>query len=197
MSWDTSYRRVKCPCGKGEVVQEIREDDWNRVEEGKPVIQCPECAERYKLITKRFPSYKPLRGDVVNHFLVPKDFEFNNELKDSYGSVSWWELAKKDFSEYLVVEFSKDSLLNAYDDVKGSSSVSSLRGFAKEIAKDKRRYTGSCKIRELEALIERSIEMYDSYIGNYEQRLKEKRENDRLRKENYEQLKREGILLDL
>ena len=40
MSWDKTYKKEICPCGKGVLVQEVRDDDWNRVEFGKPYIEC-------------------------------------------------------------------------------------------------------------------------------------------------------------
>ena len=34
MSWDTIEKRIKCPCGKGEIVQVNKDNDWGQYIEG-------------------------------------------------------------------------------------------------------------------------------------------------------------------
>ena len=36
------------------IEQEIKGDDWNRIEEETPIIQCEECSKRYKIESKYF-----------------------------------------------------------------------------------------------------------------------------------------------
>lgn len=55
MSWETiRVNKIKCPCGKGTIEQEIKGDDWNRIEEETPIIQCDECSKKYKIESKYF-----------------------------------------------------------------------------------------------------------------------------------------------
>lgn len=55
MSWETiRVNKIKCPCVKGTIEQEIKGDDWNRIEEETPIIQCEECSKRYKIESKYF-----------------------------------------------------------------------------------------------------------------------------------------------
>lgn len=63
MSWDKTYNKEICPCGKGILVQEVRDDDWNRVEFGKPYIECEECKTKYKIIERHF--FNPLGKAMV------------------------------------------------------------------------------------------------------------------------------------
>ena len=56
MSWDTTEKRIKCPCGKGEIVQVNKDNDWGQYIEGTPVIECPECAKKYSLVSKTYTS---------------------------------------------------------------------------------------------------------------------------------------------
>ena len=55
MSWETiRVNKIKCPCGKGTIEQEIKGDDWNRIEEETPIIKCDECSKKYKIESKHF-----------------------------------------------------------------------------------------------------------------------------------------------
>lgn len=53
MSWEViNTKKIKCICGKGTIIQEIIGDDWNRIEDKQPVIQCEECAKKYTIESK-------------------------------------------------------------------------------------------------------------------------------------------------
>ena len=55
MSWEViSVKRIKCLCGNGIIKQNILGDDWNRIEEEVPVIECPKCSENYKIERELF-----------------------------------------------------------------------------------------------------------------------------------------------
>ena len=44
MSWEvSSINEIQCPCGKGKIKQVIKDDDWGRIKEETPVIECKEC----------------------------------------------------------------------------------------------------------------------------------------------------------
>lgn len=195
MSWDTTERITKCPCGKGKIVQCIKEDDWNQVREETPYIDCPECSQKFKIESESFSSCKPERGTWTYYYLVLKDLKPEREDLDNYPHVYDYELARKDFSEYLIFDYSKKDLEAAYMELKDSSSIASLNDVAKEIAKEKKRYTKSCKTKELLILVEKAIAHYDAYHGNYEQREEERKENEKIHKEYYDEVRKKGILI--
>ena len=57
MSWEVINKNsIKCLCGKGEIVQEIKADDWNRVEEAFPIICCNICKDKYIIESKMMSS---------------------------------------------------------------------------------------------------------------------------------------------
>lgn len=196
MSWDTTEKRIKCPCGKGEIVQVNKDNDWGQSIEGTPVIECPECAKKYRLVSKTHTSYKPGHGSWTNYYLVPKGIKPDKKYKSSFEYVNGYELAKKDFAEYLIVDYPKNVLEEVHAELLNATSVSALRSAASRIAKDKKRYTGSCKIKELTLLVKKAIDGFDSYNGNWQQRDDEEQENIKAEEEYFAKVRKEGILLD-
>ena len=50
MSWEEMYTcSTICPCGKGKITQASYGDDWNRYKDGPVVIECEECAKKYRV----------------------------------------------------------------------------------------------------------------------------------------------------
>ena len=121
----------------------------------------------------------------------------DKKYKSSFEYVNVYELAKKDFAEYLIVEYPKSVLEEAYAELLNATSVSALRSAASRIAKYKKRYTGSCKIKELTPLVKKAIDEFDSYNGNWQQRDDEEQENIKAEQEYIAKVRKEGILLDL
>jgi|SRR5690554_1214668 len=191
MSWYSSERKIKCHCGKGEIIQISESDDWNGHREWSPTIECPECNNKYKVISKTFSDNKA--ETWTNYYLVPKDFEYDKSRKNVYENMKYGS----DFSEYLIVHYSKQILEEVYDTLIKSTSVASLKGDAYRMAIDKKKKTGSCKIGELTAFVKKAIDGFDSYVGNWQQRYNEKQENIQIDRENFEKVKREGILLKI
>lgn len=196
MSWDVTEKRIKCPCGQGEISQVRKDDDWGRTIEYTPTIECPVCAKKYRVESQYHQSYKPGRGDWTNYFLVPKGLKPSKAKRSSFPGVNGWELARKDFSEYLIVFYPKSDLIEAASEVSMASSVSSLEGAARSIAKAKRSYTKSCTIKDLRPLIESALGRYDSYRGNHEQREEESDYNSSVEEEYEKEVQKQGILLD-
>lgn len=191
MGRDSYERRIKCPCGKGEIIQISESDDWNRFSEWTPEIVCPECKNKYKVISKTFTDNK---GETwTKYYLVLKSFEYDKIRKNIYENLKY----ESDFSEYLIVHYSKKLLEEAYDTLINSTSVASLKGEAYRIALDKKKKTGSCKIGELTTFVKKAIDGFDSYVGNWQQRYDEKQENIKIDQENFEKVKREGICLNI
>ena len=191
MSWDSYERKIKCPCGKVNIILVTESDDLNRHREWDPTIDCPECNKKYKVISKTFCDNK---GETwTNYYLVPINFKFDKSKKSVYGTMKYGN----DFSEYLIVHYPKQILENVYDVITKSTSVASLKGDAYKVASDKKKRTGSCKIGELTILVKKAINGFDSYVGNWKQRNDEEQENIKIDQENFEKVKREGIFLKI
>ena len=72
MSWETiSIKKVECPCGKGTIEQEIRGDDWNRIEVETPIINCTDCSNKYDIESKYF--YPKPKHDYTIYYCVDKN----------------------------------------------------------------------------------------------------------------------------
>jgi hypothetical protein len=71
MSWDElNTIEVKCPCGKGKVIQKSYMDDWNR-HKYEQLISCPDCEKVYQLEKLTFSQ-----GGIIykSFYLVRKDY---------------------------------------------------------------------------------------------------------------------------
>ena len=72
MSWEVmNVKQIKCLCGNGIIKQEILGDDWNRIEEGTPIIECKKCSEQYRIVSKSF-NPKPYHGYTI-YYCIDKD----------------------------------------------------------------------------------------------------------------------------
>lgn len=69
MSWERiNTKTTKCPCGKGIIKMDIYGDDWNRIEERTPTINCQECAQKYE-ITSEYFNPKPYHDYTIYYCL--------------------------------------------------------------------------------------------------------------------------------
>lgn len=75
MSWEeTGISQTVCPCGKGYITQKHYGDDWNRFEDGQVIIECEECAKKYKTETITHYARLSSDGSWSEYFLTPKDY---------------------------------------------------------------------------------------------------------------------------
>ena len=160
MSWDKTYKKEICQCGKGVLVQEVRDDDWNRVEFGKPYIECEECKTKYKIIERHFfqPHWK---GDGICYYLVPIDLVDDAVYENKYTNIDVRKLAQEHFSKCLKCVYSLNVLNEALSELKKISNCSSVKGFAREIIKLRKKYLHSCRLKELTQEIIKAINTYD------------------------------------
>ncbi len=169
MSWDHDIRKIKCPCGKGFISQESRSDDWGRTEHYPPSINCPECAQKYKIETVRYFCYK-WDGDGVSYYLTPKDYpEYSGITESSQFPAATSNI--RNYNEWFTEKYTKEQLrsaLNEFQEKKSSSKVE--LGISKEITKEHKRVFRTVKVSEIIPRLQQIIENYDSYFGNYEQR---------------------------
>lgn len=153
MSWDHIIKTIKCPCGKGTIEKDTKSDDWNRIEEGTPYINCPDCKSKYVLKTI---THIRLRNGIETysyHYLVPKDIDLSVNIERKYPRVDEYELKRKDFSHSLIVSYKLAWLLSAQAELNRKTSVSLLKGFASSIAKDRKRYVGVPKLKIFEMML--------------------------------------------
>lgn len=197
MSWDKRTRTIKCPCGKGTIEHEIKEDDWNRTEYDIPTIKCDCCNNKFKIVVlaSTCPFSWKDHGDA--YFLVPKDFKFNSNYQTKYKKICGFEISKESFVSALIVEWPKKLLLDAYNEIVNAKSINSLKGVSKRVAKQRIKYLKSAKVNVLKSEIKEAINGYDSFNGNYDQ-LSSQEEHNRRENERYrEAIQNIGILLDL
>ncbi len=84
MSWEEMYTcSATCPCGKGKITQTSYGDDWNRYKDGPVVIECEECAKKYKV--EEVSHHGPLASDGSwsTYYLTPKDYPDYDGPKES------------------------------------------------------------------------------------------------------------------
>lgn len=74
----------------------------------------------------------------TNHFFVSKDVDLSVVHEQKYPRVNEYELQRSDYPHSLVVGFKLDWLLEALEEVNKKTSVSSLKGFASTIAKNRK-----------------------------------------------------------
>lgn len=190
MSWDKTYKKEICPCSKGVLVQEVRDDDWNRVEFGKPYIECEECKTKYKIIERHFFEY-PWKGDGVCYYLVPIDLVDDAVYENKYTSIDEQKLAQEDFSKCLKCVYSLKVLNEALSELKKISNCSSAKDFARDIIKLRKRYLHSCRLKELIQEITTAINSYDEG-PNFELISAEEERNSKKRAAFWEKVKAVG-----
>lgn len=195
MSWDKTIKSIKCPCGKGTIEQEVRDDDWNRTEYGAPYICCDECKKKYKVVMSTYGN--PIKGYWNVYRLVPFDFTYSVDFVRKYDENKKYDYAKSDFAKYLICSFSKKMLLEAINEIGSKTSVASLIGIASRIGKECRKYQNSCKITDLKVYVNKAVEEYDNFDGNFEQLCEQEQENIKIKEIRNKELEKVAIVLDL
>ena len=181
MSWDVVEHKIVCPCGKSHIIQETRSDDWGRCESDKPFIACDECKKKYKILSISYFTM-PWKGDGITYYLVPIDLNDDAVYEDKYSKIAPYEFAGTDFPKYMICSYSIDNLKGALHELQEITSCSAAKGTLQRIVKERKRYLGSCKRKDLLADIEVAIEKYNDG-ANYELIAEEKERNSSKRKE--------------
>ena len=71
MSWEEmSTSQTVCPCGKGKITQKSYGDDWNRYQDGPVIIECEECAKKYKVEEVMHRGMLTSDGSWSEYFLL-------------------------------------------------------------------------------------------------------------------------------
>lgn len=76
MSWEEmSTSQTVCPCGKGKITQKSYGDDWNRYQDGPVIIECEECAKKYKVEEECIEACLPPTDRGANIFCFLKTIQ--------------------------------------------------------------------------------------------------------------------------
>ena len=130
MSWEEMYTcSATCPCGKGKITQTSYGDDWNRYKDGPVVIECEECAKKYKIEEVTHHGLLASDGSWSTYYLTPKDYPDYDGPKESDlypATLNQYQ----DFSVWLIENFTEDELLGVLAQLKNTTSSAKLTGIA-------------------------------------------------------------------
>ena len=198
MSWDRYTNKIKCPCGKGTIEQEIKDhDSSNRTEYGKPYINCPFCESKYKIVSIVCHDYKPWHGDTIAYYLVPKDFQESVEYINKYRVTNYCGREMSDFAFELIMKYSLKSLKDVMYELEKNSNAGNLNGTAKSMVNMRKKLYGKASIKDLSNDVQKAIDKYESFNGNYQQLREQEEQNRMLREEHNDKIQKKGILIDI
>ena len=101
------------------------------------------------------------------------------------------------FAFELIREYSLKSLENAMDELEKISNARNLNGTAKSIASMRKKLYGKASIKDLSNDVQRAIDKYESFNGNYQQLREQEEQNRMLREEHNDKIQKKGILIDI
>jgi hypothetical protein len=150
MSWEEMYRRdYPCKCGKSTYTEVVEMDDWNRRREYR-IINCPECAEKERIVeeerkrekAERLSRLKELIEEINAYFEQRYMKDWINYFSSARNKKEVWALATK-----LGVE--SYSLTSFYQHNKGVSIENYLEGLV--------------KLHNMQAIM-KTLDINDSYL---------------------------------
>ena len=168
MSWEIdSQYKTKCPCGNGEIIQDVKSDDWGRVNSSKPIIKCDECCHKYKVIEIHNQSYRKWEGTNNEYHLVRIDF---HEVEEPILGFSFNINEYKNFDVYitLVKLYKKQELEKVLNEISNVRSCKEIPNdyISYRIIKDLRKIYGTAKIKQIYQNIVISLENYNCIKDN-------------------------------
>lgn len=182
MSWEEMRtEETACPCGKGRITMSLYGDDWNRIEEGPVIIECKECANRYKVEKEIQRGMLRSDGEWNIYYLTPKDYPDYSGVKESD---FFPEPASKyeDFPAWLIENYTESGLRNVLDQLRRNTSSAKLIGNAKKVRDEYRKAKNTVRISEITRTVEAALERYPGYVGNKAQReeIRDRERNERM-----------------
>ena len=170
MSWEEMYSpSAICPCGTGKITQKSYGDDWNRHQDGPVVIECVECAKKYKIEEEIHKGMLVSDGDWRTYYLTPIDYPDYTGIKES-GLYPAEINPYQDFSGWLVENYTEDDLKNILVQLKNTCSSAKLTGIAARIRDSHKKAKKTVRINEIVKTVKDALDRYPDHIGNKNQR---------------------------
>lgn len=155
-----STRKMKCPCGKGYIVEKNYSDDWGRFKNDFSII-CNDCKEKYHI--EKWSYTKPDGEYVSISYLVPNGQSIN------YIDYFPYNLKDTPFYIQLCMKNKKIDLLQAYNVLKVSKYFSRLEDEkAIYICKMAECALRTVKLKIILPHVIEAIKNYDDVENNYE-----------------------------
>lgn len=130
MSWEEMYTcSATCPCGKDKITQTSYGDDWNRYQDGPVIIECEECAKKYKVEAEIHQGRLTSDGMWSTYYLTPIDYPDYDGPRES----DLYPVARnqyQDFPVWLIENFTEDELRSVLNQIKSTTSSAKLTGIA-------------------------------------------------------------------
>lgn len=170
MSWEEMYAcSATCPCGKGKITQKSYGDDWNRYQEGSVVIECEECAKKYKVEEVTHRGMLTSDGSWSTYYLTPIDYPDYEGPKESdlYPAT---RNQYQDFPVWLIENYTEDELRGVLDQLKNTTSSAKLIGIAAGIREAHKKAKKTVRVGEIAKTVEAALEKYPEHVGNKIQR---------------------------
>lgn len=198
MSWEISNKyKTKCPCGRGQIIQEVKSDDWGRFSSCKPSIKCNKCNKKYKVIEIHQQSYYKWKGSNEEYYLVPIDFIEVEEPTLGY-SFNIYEYKSFDIYITLTKLYKKHELEDALIEI---SNVNSCKEILKDyisykIIKDLRNIYRTARIKQIRQSIGKALDNYQYIQDNKDELDKQMEIKKREFLQYLESVKTIGIKID-
>lgn len=170
MSWEEMYTcSATCPCGKGKITQKSYGDDWNRYQDGPVVIECEECAKKYKVEEVTHRGMLTSDGSCSTYYLTPIDYPDYEGPKESdlYPAT---RNQYQDFLVWLIENYTQDELRGVLDQLKNTTSSAKLTGIAAGIREAHKKAKKTVRVGEIAKTVEATLEKYPEHVGNKIQR---------------------------
>ena len=197
MSWEEMYTcSTTCLCGKGRITQTTYGDDWNRYEDGPVVIECEECAKKYKIEEEAHRGLLASDGSWSTYYLTPKDYPDYEGPKESDlypAALNQYQ----NFQVWLIENFTEDQLRKVMTQLKNTTSSARLTGIAVDIREAHKKAKKTVRVSEIAKTVEAALEKYPEHVGNKIQREEiRKRESD-ARKVYIKEKRKHQIVINL
>ena len=170
MSWEEMYTlSAACPCGKSRITQKVYGDDWNRYEDGPVVIECVDCAKKFKIET--ITHYGRLSSDRYwnTYYLTPIDYPDYSGIKETeiYPPKA---NPYNDMTNWLIENYTMEELSSVLSQLNNTTSSAKLTGIAASIREMHRKAKKTVRLRMIIQTVESALKCYPDYVGNKRQR---------------------------
>lgn len=81
--------------------------------------------------------------------MIPKNIKLKSKKISTGDYDNRYQILKSDFPYYLILNYKKDWLVEALNQLNDKTSVASLIGYAGRIVNIKKKYLGTAKIKDL------------------------------------------------